>query len=59
LAKVTRDAEMLILDALYPGYRFAEHKGYPTRIHQAKLIERGASPIHRRSFAPVSKVLSR
>lgn len=59
LAKVTRDAEMLILDALYPGYRFAEHKGYPTRMHQAKLTELGASPIHRRSFAPVTKVLSR
>ena len=53
LAKVWRDAEMDILDVLYPGYQFAQHKGYPTRIHQARLKALGVSPIHRRSFAPV------
>jgi len=59
LAKVARDAEMGILDALYPGYQFAVHKGYPTALHQAKLIELGATPLHRRSFAPVARMLSR
>ncbi|MEI7868167.1 MAG: ribonuclease HII [Candidatus Methylumidiphilus sp.] len=58
LAKVWRDAEMEILDALYPGYGFAVHKGYPTPLHKAKLIELGVTPMHRRSFAPVSKLLS-
>ncbi len=53
LAKVWRDAEMDILDVLYPGYQFAQHKGYPTRAHQARLKALGVSPMHRRSFAPV------
>ena len=57
LAKVFRDREMAIIDALYPGYRFADHKGYPTQAHKAKLKELGATPIHRLSFAPVSRVL--
>jgi ribonuclease HII len=59
LAKVARDAEMDILDALYPGYQFAVHKGYPTALHRAKLIELGATPLHRRSFAPVAKILAK
>lgn len=54
LAKQTRDALMVDLDALYPGYGFAEHKGYPTSDHLAALARLGPSPIHRRSFAPVS-----
>lgn len=58
LAKVARDAEMEILDALYPGYGFAIHKGYPTALHLAKLAELGATPLHRRSFGPVAKLLS-
>jgi ribonuclease HII len=58
VAKVWRDAEMDILDALYPGYGFAGHKGYPTRAHKAKLLELGATPVHRRSFAPVVRALS-
>lgn len=58
LAKVARDAEMDILDALWPGYRFAVHKGYPTALHLARLAELGPSPAHRRSFAPVAKALS-
>jgi ribonuclease HII len=55
LAKVARDAEMAILDALYPGYQFAVHKGYPTALHKAKLAELGPSPAHRRSYAPVAR----
>ncbi len=58
VAKVWRDAEMGILDAIYPGYGFAVHKGYPTPAHKSKLIELGASPVHRRSFAPVSRSIS-
>jgi len=57
LAKVTRDAEMQALDAVYPGYGFAKHKGYPTKTHIAALARLGVTPIHRRSFAPVKKVL--
>ncbi|MGR8933545.1 MAG: ribonuclease HII [Gammaproteobacteria bacterium] len=56
LAKVARDREMLLLDALYPGYGFAEHKGYPTRIHLDRLQLLGATELHRRSFAPVKKL---
>jgi ribonuclease HII len=57
LAKVARDAEMLILDRLYPGYDFAIHKGYPTILHLAKLQQLGLTPQHRTSFAPVKKLL--
>ncbi len=56
LAKVARDAEMHVLDSLYPGYQFAVHKGYPTPLHKAKLAELGATPAHRRSFAPVARL---
>lgn len=57
LAKTARDALMLKLDAEYPGYGFSRHKGYPVREHLAALNKLGASPIHRRSFAPVRVVL--
>jgi ribonuclease HII len=57
LAKTARDALMTKLDADYPGYGFARHKGYPVRSHLAALKQLGASPIHRRSFAPVREVL--
>jgi len=57
LAKVTRDREMLALDALYPGYGFALHKGYPTATHRQALARLGPSPVHRASFGPVSRVL--
>ena len=50
LAKVTRDRECLALDALYPEYGFAKHKGYPTAEHMAKVREIGPCPEHRRSF---------
>ena len=53
LAKVARDREMIELDRVYPGYGFAEHKGYSTRQHMLALQTLGATPIHRRSFAPV------
>ncbi len=57
LAKVVRDAELVALDAVYPQYGFAKHKGYGTAAHLAALREFGATPIHRRSFAPVRKAL--
>lgn len=59
IAKVTRDRLMETLDAEYPGYGFARHKGYPTREHLALLWERGPCPIHRRAFAPVKRLLER
>ena len=57
IAKTTRDAHMLELDAMYAGYGFASHKGYPTPAHCRALKELGALPIHRRSFARVREVL--
>jgi len=57
LAKVARDREMACLDALYPGYGLALHKGYPTPAHLAALRALGPSPIHRRSFRPVRESL--
>jgi ribonuclease HII len=57
LAKVTRDRELVLLDAQYPGYGFAQHKGYPTELHLQALRALGPSPVHRRSFAPVAAVL--
>ncbi|MGL5680226.1 MAG: ribonuclease HII [Plesiomonas shigelloides] len=57
LAKVTRDREMAELDALYPQYGFAKHKGYPTADHLRLLAEHGAIAEHRRSFAPVKRAL--
>ena len=50
LAKVTRDRLMVELDARYPGYGFAIHKGYGTKAHYAAINALGLSPIHRRSF---------
>ncbi|MEG3126576.1 ribonuclease HII [Pantoea cypripedii] len=57
LAKVTRDREMAELDLLFPHYGFAQHKGYPTALHMEKLTQHGATPHHRRSFAPVRNAL--
>lgn len=59
IAKVTRDREMVALDAEYPGYGLAGHKGYPTKAHIAALLELGVTPIHRRSFAPVRRVMEK
>ncbi len=50
VAKTRRDARMQRLDALYPGYGFAQHKGYGTAAHQRALRELGPSPVHRMSF---------
>jgi ribonuclease HII len=57
IAKTTRDAHMLEMDAQYAGYGFASHKGYPTPEHCRALKELGALPIHRRSFGRVREVL--
>ena len=59
LAKVTRDREMQLLDIQYPGYGLAQHKGYPSKAHIAALELLGVTPVHRRSYAPVRKVLER
>lgn len=57
VAKVVRDRLMEWYDGRHPGYGFARHKGYPTAIHLAQLLARGPTPIHRRSFAPVARVI--
>jgi ribonuclease HII len=56
LAKVARDDYMRALDGRYPGYGFAQHKGYPTAAHIAALRRLGPSAVHRRSFAPVQSL---
>jgi ribonuclease HII len=53
LAKTCRDAMMQKLDACYPGFKFAEHKGYSTPSHLQALRSREPSPLHRKSFSPV------
>ena len=58
IAKVARDREMIELDARYPGYGLAGHKGYPTRAHIQALHELGVTEIHRRSFGPVRRLLA-
>lgn len=58
LAKVTRDRWCAELDAQYPQYGFAGHKGYGTAEHLAALQVHGACPEHRKTFAPVAKVLA-
>lgn len=57
LAKVARDRDCLRLHQCYPEYGFDRHKGYPTAQHRRALAQHGASPEHRRSFAPVRAVL--
>ncbi|MFC3914906.1 ribonuclease HII [Pseudaeromonas sharmana] len=57
LAKVTRDREMAELDARFPDYGFARHKGYPTAEHLARLQQFGVTEYHRRSFRPVREAL--
>ena len=59
LAKTARDADCLRLEALYPGYGFAKHKGYPTKDHMEALSRLGPCPEHRRSFGPVAEVIGR
>jgi ribonuclease HII len=57
LAKVTRDREMVEMETVYPGYGFAGHKGYPTKVHMEALDKLGPTPIHRRTFGPVRNKL--
>lgn len=56
MAKVARDKIISQYDEEYPEYGFAKHKGYGTKIHMEALEKYGATPIHRKSFAPVKKV---
>ncbi len=56
LAKVARDRAMAALDAEYPQYAFAKHKGYPTRLHRERILQYGPCPAHRRTF--LKKLLS-
>ena len=58
LAKVQRDAEMQALHKHYPAYGFDRHKGYSTKAHLAALETVGVSPVHRRSFAPIRRLLA-
>lgn len=55
VAKVVRDRMMTEFDSAFPGYGFAQHKGYATRRHLERLREIGPCDIHRRSFAPVAQ----
>lgn len=57
LAKTARDRLMVEMDARYPGYGFAGHKGYHAAVHVEALRTLGPSPIHRRGWAPVRAVL--
>lgn len=57
IAKVTRDREMDALDAVYPQYGFANHKGYPTKAHFEAIAEHGVFDQYRKSFKPVKALL--
>jgi len=57
IAKVARDHEMQELDKQFPGYGLHRHKGYPTKAHIAALEKLGVTTIHRRSYAPVKRLL--
>jgi len=58
LAKVERDAQMLVLHQQYPQYGFDKHKGYPTKVHREVLNKIGPCPEHRRSYAPVRDAIN-
>lgn len=57
IAKVSRDREMCDLDSEFPGYGLAKHKGYPSKKHLEALKSLGVTPVHRRSYAPVRRLL--
>jgi ribonuclease HII len=57
IAKVSRDQMMIELEARYPGYQFALHKGYGTLIHQAALQSNGPCEIHRTTFKPIAALI--
>lgn len=56
IAKVTRDRILVKLDAEYPEYGFAQHKGYGTKRHLEALKKHGATPVHRKTFRPVAEL---
>lgn len=57
VAKVSRDEFMDELDKLYPEYGFKQNKGYPTKVHRDALMKYGVTPVHRKTYGPVAKVL--
>lgn len=57
LAKVQRDRDMIALDRQYPDYGFAQHKGYPTKLHLEKLRLLGVNALYRKSFRPVAELI--
>ncbi len=57
IAKVSRDRYMVEMDKKYPGYGFAKNSGYGVPEHQAGLARLGVCDIHRRSYAPIRKIL--
>ncbi len=57
LAKVVRDRLMCAYGFQYPEYHFAKHKGYGTKVHMDALQQHGVCPIHRKSFAPIAKLI--
>jgi ribonuclease HII len=58
IAKVSRDRALIALDARYPGYSFAQHKGYGTALLRAALSQLGVSEVHRKSYQPVQLVMN-
>jgi ribonuclease HII len=58
VAKVSRDRIMREMNELYPQYGFKQHKGYGTKFHFDRLFKYGPCPIHRKSFAPVKRLLA-
>jgi ribonuclease HII len=58
LAKVQRDRDMVAMEERFPGYGFAKHKGYGTKMHLEALEALGPCEIHRRSYAPVKRLLT-
>ena len=59
LAKVVRDDEMIALDKEYPQYGFAQHKGYPTKLHLEKIAQYGVLDSYRKSFKPVAAIINK
>ncbi|MFM8937782.1 MAG: ribonuclease HII [Actinomycetota bacterium] len=57
IAKVYRDRLMIELDRKYPGYGLAEHKGYVTKVHSDAMKKLGITPIHRKNYANVAKLI--
>jgi len=57
IAKVYRDRLMIELDRKYPGYGLAEHKGYVTKVHSDAMKKLGITPVHRKSYANVAKLI--